>query len=134
MAQLNPHAALAIEYWTIALTDPAPWKQFQLRANENVKWTPLRGPTAFCENYKYRRIPKTTNINGYEFPEPLRVAPEEGTRYFGAATCTARLSFEYRWCGDKHDLQRLRRGRIHLTQEAAEAHARAEILATGGEV
>jgi hypothetical protein len=74
----------------------------------------------------YRIKPKTININGHEIPEPVREPLTKGQSYFipdlatrGAGSC------EWLWHGDTPDLLWLERGLVHLTKEAAKAHAEA---------
>lgn len=78
---------------------------------------------------------QTRSINGYEYPEPERVAPSVGTRYWCPNPYT---DDAHAWSGawSDQEIQKsfLRKGLVHLTQEAAEDHARAIILACGGEV
>ena len=75
---------------------------------------------------------QTGSINGHEYQ---RVAPKDDTRYWIPITYDHTvLAEDYLWVGGKTDLIWLRRGLVHLTREAAEAHARAIILAGGGEV
>lgn len=77
----------------------------------------------------------TRSINGHEYPEPERVELEHGTEcwltYPSSEDFVIRFWFEN---GHKRHQQFLKRGLVHLTREAAEAHARAIILAGGGEV
>lgn len=77
----------------------------------------------------------TRSINGYEYPEPERVKPKDGTEcwmpYPSSEHFVIRSRFENK---EKRHKQFLKRGLVHLTREAAEAHARAIILAGGGEV
>ena len=134
MAQGLPHAALAIQYWTIALTDPEPWKRLRGRKIGNEDWSLLYHPPEFLDGCEYEIIPATLSINGHEFPEPLRVAPAFGINYWVAHSYGKDLAYRLPWENDELDLLYLRRGRVHLTREDAEAHARADILAAGGEV
>ncbi|WP_299314003.1 hypothetical protein [uncultured Halomonas sp.] len=76
----------------------------------------------------------TKSINGYEYPDPERVEPEKGTRYWVPSHLADENVYASSWYGTPFDMLMLRRGLIHLTREAAEAHARAIILAGGGEV
>ena len=76
----------------------------------------------------------TLSINGYEYPEPERVAPKIGSRYWFSTLAQDDTVHTSVWSDDIIDIRLLRRGLVHLTREAAEAHARAIILAGGGEV
>ena len=76
----------------------------------------------------------TRSINGHEYPEPEMVELEDGTPYWFPALHDPPSPTQIIWCGDSFDRMFLELGLVHLTREAAEAHARAIILAGGGEV
>ena len=80
--------------------------------------------------------PPMRSINGHEYQEPVREPLEAGQRYWIAHILEDVLvpTEGLRWHGGRVDILWLKRGLIHLTREAAEAHARAIILAGGGEV
>ena len=67
--------------------------------------------------------PKTITIvaNGktYELPEPMRVAPEVGTKYFAIDNNEVMELDE--WCNDRCDIAWLKDTRCHATREAAQA-------------
>lgn len=69
------------------------------------------------EPIKYR------HINGHKFPEPCSEPLEDGQSYFmvyiGYGAELARFS----WDNDDYDNKHLKRGIVHTTQEAAQAHA-----------
>jgi hypothetical protein len=65
---------------------------------------------------------KTININGFEVPEPVKQALEEGTRYYVASL---RTIYDYAWKNDHADNELLRSRLIHLTKEAAKLHKEA---------
>lgn len=77
---------------------------------------------------------QTHSINGHEYPEPEKVGPRGGTPYWYPAVTKENMIYTAAWDGGKTDTRLLKRGLVHLTREAAEAHARAIILAGGGEV
>lgn len=64
--------------------------------------------------------PRVIYINGHEVPEPLRVAPEIGTRYWHAALYAP---YSTRWDGDSLDCESFALGICHATEAAAVAHA-----------
>ena len=74
---------------------------------------------------KYRIKPRTITVNGFEVPEPVREAPEIGSRYWIATTTSHALSGDAVWNADIADLLWLSRGICHTTKEAAIAHAKA---------
>lgn len=80
--------------------------------------------------------PPMRSIKGYEYPEPVREPLEIGQRYWIPLAEEDDLTYAegYEWGDSEVDMVWLKRGLIQLTREAAEAHARAIILASGGEV
>jgi hypothetical protein len=80
-----------------------------------------------------RRKPKTIKIGEMDVPEPMRVAPADGTSYWvvRVAEDTPYLSI---WTSDETDFGFgwLNSGLCHLKKEDAEQHRRALILASGG--
>lgn len=77
---------------------------------------------------------QTRSINGHEYPEPEMVAPEKRTKCWFPSPANTELVYDFYWDDVDRQKIRLRRGLVHLTREAAEEHARAIILAGGGEV
>ena len=84
-------------------------------------------------DYTVRRRPRTITIAGIEVPEPMRTAPPGGTTYWVADPRRFK-AHRVQWDGVPSEYWCLRRGLCHLTKEAAETHARALIIASGGEV
>lgn len=82
----------------------------------------------------YRRKPRTIKIGDIEVPEPMRVAPKNGTEYYVVDLANPDLFVRYLWNEDNYDVFFLRLGLCHLTKEAAITHAKALIAASGGEV
>jgi hypothetical protein len=82
----------------------------------------------------YRIAPSTITIGGMEVPEPLRTAPKDGTEYFIVGLLSNGLVTNPIWRGDSSELSWLARGLVHLTKEAAIAHAESLIKVSGGEV
>ena len=78
--------------------------------------------------------PPMRSINGHEYPEPVREPLEGGQEYWIAAPSDDILFMRSSWDDTEMEFVWLKRGLVHLTREAAEAHARAIILAGGGEV
>ena len=82
----------------------------------------------------YRIRQAAIDINGVEVPEPERMPLNNGTLYWFPYLEAPHDPTPSRWDGDQTDAKRLRLGIVHLTPEAAEAHARGLILASGGQV
>lgn len=83
------------------------------------------------DKWQVRRKPRTIRIGDMDVPEPMRVAPKDGTTYWLADPTASELT-SVSWDSDTSDRYWLKSGLCHLTQEAAEAHRRALILVSGG--
>jgi hypothetical protein len=84
--------------------------------------------------YELRPRKKMMKIGDYEFPEPEREAPEVGTSYFVPDNSYEEMFDTFTWDGGSFDIRLLKARFVHLTKEAAIAHATAMILASGGKV
>lgn len=68
--------------------------------------------------------PATVSINGHEFPKPCTEPLQPGQRYYAVT-----MNFGWfvilhdKWTPTEFDNDRLKNGVIHLTEEAAKAHA-----------
>ena len=123
----HKHAHLMMQYAEDALTTDKPWElwEFCLEGKSKEDWIDCFDDPNWSPNCKYRRKPRTININGHEVPEPMRVAPEIGVTYWVADPVHERKSCEFCWDSNTHAPKWLRLGLCHSTREAAEAHARA---------
>ena len=118
------HAEKMEQYAKDAKTNPEPWKLWEFYSRIAGKWLQASGSLDWTESTKYRRKPRT--INSIEVPEPLRVAPAGGTEVWipslsGKDKCHA---LTWRYDGNWRELE-LERGLVHMTREAAIAHAEA---------
>lgn len=123
----HPHAELLR-----AVADGESLDGWECKTKQNGCWVGLgiydaslivRSPDLFA----VRRKQKMLSINGHEFPEPMRDAPKVGQTYW-----LENMAFKFVWSGDDSDKRWLSLGLCHSTREAAEAHRRAIILASGG--
>lgn len=89
------------------------------------EWSDCNEPTAFVDGCKYRIKPKTIMVNGFEVPEPMREDLNNFERYFTPSVGSDSLCNHHSWESDGYDKRHLSRGLIHLTKEAAIAHAKA---------
>lgn len=78
---------------------------------------------------EYRLIPKCgmMHLNGAEFPAPEREAPKAGTTFYTPNPHRIE-ALPWTW-GVADFLDWIPKGLVHLTREAAEAHARAMLAA-----
>ena len=121
--QGHPHAAIMAEYAEVAKTNPKPWEEFE--RNSSSGWVKLESNEQFVASREYRRKPRTININGYEVPEPLRVAPDKLSMVWVVDFFHGPNAMPFNWHGASKDYQLLSFGVIHTTKEAAELHAKA---------
>ena len=81
------------------------------------------------EKLSWTKPVTTININGYEVPMPERELLKKGSKYYVPSLSAAKAHI-YFWDGDIGDTQFLERGLVHLTPEAATAHAEALVSFT----
>jgi len=97
--------------------------------SEALSWA---GSIAKMPNvFEVRRKPKTIRIGGMEVPEPMRVAPAYGARYW-VADPTERIATTYLWANDSADNGFVSRGVAHATEDGARLHREALIKVSGG--
>jgi hypothetical protein len=68
--------------------------------------------------------PRTININGYEVPEPIRVKPSLGDKYY-ITFLTNNTVESYFFSDNTTDNRWFKLGFLHKTREAAELHLEA---------
>lgn len=76
-------------------------------------------------NIPLRIKPKTININGIEVPEPMREEPKRGAQIWVADLMSSAGTTAINWYPGNNHKGYLEAGLCHLTQEAAELHAKA---------
>lgn len=84
---------------------------------------------------RYRVKQKTITINGFEVPEPLREMPPYGTKVFFPSFTISSSGKNSDWIitsigGNQITERLLQQGLLHLTEDAAHAHATALISLT----
>lgn len=132
------HAANMAEYAQDAAIDGEAWKNWEYLVKGREQWHDLRRDPSWDPDCQYRRRPRaikmlkvTTNSGRVlEFPEPLRVAPAKGAKYFLIVPGCVVSS---QWGDDTPDWERLNRLVCHLTRESAEKHAAALLAVNRGE-
>lgn len=76
-------------------------------------------------DYTYESIPKTITVNGFEVPEPVRESLSYDDFYYVICLDADDFSLNESWDNNEKDFLWLSRGIIHLTKDAAIAHAKA---------
>ena len=96
-------------------------------SNKDGTWKDFDKNIEACSNLltghpvvEWRVAPKTVKIGDFEVPEPCRVAPEVGQRFWAVNPFSGPQSFL--WDGYKGDHYALDSGFVHLTEEAARQH------------
>ena len=134
----HKHAALMLQYAQDAAETDEPWERWEYSDTSTLNqhgekicddWFDCRDNPDWHPNVQYRRKPQIikVTVNGKKigFPEPVKIAPPDGTRYW-MPTQRAVFGFDvqrYIWEGDDGDFGFLNHGLIHLSPEAAQAHA-----------
>jgi hypothetical protein len=126
----HKHAHLMAEYAKDALETDRPWERWEVSCPEMGVWITLGSCPSWNEDLAYRRKPRTININGYEVPEPVREPLKSGDLYFIASLEYECFYSFQTWAYSPADYLSLERGLVHLTQEAAVAHAKALLSLT----
>ncbi len=116
----HPHADLMAKAAEIAKTDYWWNEHFEIYAGEEYGWIEMSLSSSFIREEEYRLKPRYIDINGHQVPEPVREPLQEGDLYYGASTADG--VFSAIWNCDHIDSERLHKGIIHLTKEAAETH------------
>ena len=117
-----PHANVIIAY--------AKGEAIQYRTNEACWW--MDGCTGGSSinpiresHLEWRIKPKYVMINGAEVPEPLRIAPPIMSRVYHPGLGTRGNVLSFPWSGVDREVELLKKGILHMTTEAAKAHAEA---------
>lgn len=97
-------------------------------------WAECVNEPAWDLSFDYRVRPRTIRIGEIDVPEPVRECPPLGAKYYYPTVQYTDTVDAFTWQGDSFDKRLLERGLIHLTREAAEQHAKALILVSGGKV
>lgn len=121
----HPHAALMLLYAQDAAETDKPWEHWEFKSDTGFRRC-LKHPE-WNEHFEYRRKPKTITVNGIEVPEPSRETPKIGDRYYLAYPVSSSGFVEYFWTNEAQEKSWLEKGLLHLTKEAAIAHAIAMI-------
>lgn len=127
----HPHAELMKQYADDAARHDEPWKLWEYKRNKG--WGTFKNNPTWDPAGSYRRkLEKPIKINGFDVPQPLRTAPDLGTKYY--LTCLGADVDPYIWEDEPNtDVRWLAEGRIHLTKEAADIHRRALLSFTAAE-
>ena len=129
----HKHAALMLQYAQDAAETDKPWERWEYsdtstlnQHGEKIRddWYDCGDNPDWCPDVQYRRKPQVIRVGRHAFPKPISNQPLHGTRYFfisGIGACF--LARSDTWTGADYDANRLTGNRIHLSKDAAQAHA-----------
>lgn len=129
----HKHAEAMKLYAEDAATTDKPWELWEYRSGtygDEEDWFDLENNPIWTKNSCYRRKavkPKTININGYEVPEPYRGSIGIGSKYYVADITNGSDNKVLAHFLDNFEYEEslMKKGLIHLTQEAAQKHLQA---------
>ena len=123
----HKHAALMLQYAQDAAETDKPWERWEYKIDGcNGGWlSVLNTHPDWNVNFDYRRKPQVIRVGRYEFPEPITEMPKEGTIYWtiNLSRWHGFYAERYIWLQNGEDESCIRQGLIHLTEDAAQAHA-----------
>ena len=117
------HAESMKLYAEDAATHEKPWELWQVDHGDGFNICKLH--PQWSTNNKYRRKPRTININGFEVPKPMREKPNMGSNYYTITLNQENVIRKEIWYDFTFDNIMLKNGLCHSTKEAAEIHAKA---------
>ena len=118
----HKHAALMLQYAQDAAETDTPWERWEVGLKG--EWYPLSANPAWELTQGYRRKPQVIRVGRHEFPKPISNAPLNTINYFLVTAWNGCFDVDAdTWVNSKLDNMRLESWRVHLTREAAKAHA-----------
>ena len=120
----HKHAALIKQFAEDMAIDEKLVSKWQFKLGSD--WETLISPPQWYEDYEYRREPNTITVNGVEVPEPIRTI-KEGEKYWSLIIVTSSPEGE-QWEDLQCEKLLLKKGLLHSTKEAAQAHIDALLL------
>ena len=118
------HAALMLQYAQDAAETDRPWERWEWRDTSADKFITCRRHPSWNLNYEFRRKHQVIRVGRHEFPKPISNAPLNSINYFLVTAWNGCFDVDAdTWVNSKLDNMRLESWRVHLTREAAQAHA-----------
>lgn len=118
------HADLMLLYAKDAAETDTPWERWEWRDKSDAEFLTCWQHPSWNLNYTYRRKPQVIRVGRHEFPKPITRELNGGTDYFYVRVGDTCFEVDSdNWIGCDYDLMRFASRRIHLTKEAAQAHA-----------
>ena len=130
----HKHANLMMQYAQDAAESVTPWEMWEYKLH-GEPWSPCENHPTWSENIRYCRKPQLIRVGKHEFPKPITIPPEKGISYWAVEfSSTGFVTKRYAWDNCSFDLNYLGTGLCHLTQDAAEAHAKVLTAICKGDV
>ncbi|MFC2353130.1 hypothetical protein [Eikenella halliae] len=119
----HKHAALMLQYAQDAAETDSPWERWEFEVKSGV-WCNLSEHPAWLEHKEYRRKPQVIRVGRHEFPKPIAFTPPKDTIYWiTRLRPEGYTASDLIWGDDKVDFDLLKSCVVHLSREAAQAHA-----------
>ena len=124
----HKHAALMLQYAQDAAETDKPWERWEVRiaadVQPNAVFEMLYSHPKWYTNNEYRRKPQVIRVGRHEFPKPINFTPKIDTIYWIIRLqAKGYAPDDLIWRGDAMDASLLANHMIHLSREAAQAHA-----------
>ena len=120
----HKHAALMLQYAQDAAETDRPWERWEWRGDGADEFIACWQHPSWKLSYEYRRKPQVIRVGRHEFPKPITNELVNGVNYFYVKIGNTRFEVgESSWTGNGQHQMRLESRRVHLTKEAAQAHA-----------
>ena len=119
----HKHAALMLQYAQDAAETDKPWERWEFKTDVDT-WVELIKNPSWFEDRKYRRKPQVIRVGRHEFPKPIAFTPPKDTIYWiTRLRPEGYTASDLIWGDDKVDFDLLKSCVVHLSREAAQAHA-----------
>lgn len=124
---LRDQAAAMLQYAQDAAETDKPWERWESRSEGSEHWfKSFSGNPSWYRDHEYRRKPEKIRIGDREINAPLRVAPDQGVRFWTPDIWDAEeMTQDYEWRNLEADKLWLERGLCFATEEDARACAEA---------
>ena len=119
----HKHAALMLQYAQDAAETDTPWERWEFKTDVDT-WVELIKNPSWFEDRKYRRKPQIIRVGRHAFPKPIAFTPPKDTIYWiTRLRPEGYAASDLIWGDDKVDFDLLKSCVVHLSREAAQAHA-----------
>ena len=119
----HKHAENMRLYAQDAAETDTPWERWEFKTDWDT-WVELSKNPSWFEDRKYRRKPQVIRVGRHEFPKPIAFTPPKDTIYWiTRLRPEGYTASDLIWGDDKVDFDLLKSCVVHLSREAAQAHA-----------